>query len=100
MTILVITEASMTSWGATAAKARFSEVMDKALQEGPQLVTRRREEVLMVSKADWDARGKIRSEAAGKKAFRSAWDALHVVLPPGPDLIIPRNKWKSRVVKF
>jgi prevent-host-death family protein len=42
--------ADMTAWGAAKAKARFSEVLDKAQTEGPQLVTRRKEEFWVVTR--------------------------------------------------
>ncbi len=42
------------TWQLQEAKNRFSEVVDEALTEGPQVVTRRGEEVVViVSMATW-----------------------------------------------
>ncbi len=44
----------MESWGLAEAKAQFSEVVMKAMTEGPQEITRNgREAVVMVSKREW-----------------------------------------------
>jgi prevent-host-death family protein len=41
----------MRTWQLRTAKSRFSEVLDLAVKEGPQLVTRRGEEVVVVLSA-------------------------------------------------
>ncbi len=42
------------SWPLQDAKNRFSEVVDEALRSGPQIITRRgAETVVVVSVADW-----------------------------------------------
>jgi prevent-host-death family protein len=44
-------------WRAAEARARFSELIDRALVEGPQTVTRNgRETVVVVSAAEWERR--------------------------------------------
>jgi antitoxin Phd len=44
----------MTDWPVQDAKARFSELLDTALREGPQVVTRRgKEEAVLVPIAMW-----------------------------------------------
>lgn len=44
----------MPAWQLQEAKSRFSELVDRALQEGPQMVTRRgREAVVIVSASDY-----------------------------------------------
>jgi len=40
----------MGTWGVAKAKAHFSAVLDKAESEGPQLVTRRKKEFLVMTK--------------------------------------------------
>lgn len=46
---------SMSEWTVASAKARFSEVIDRALNEGPQSITRRgRNAVIVVSAEEWD----------------------------------------------
>ena len=45
--------ASSSEWGATEAKARFSEVMERALSVGPQRVTRHgRRAVIVIAEDD------------------------------------------------
>ena len=46
----------MATWALHDAKARFSELVDRALTEGPQEVTRHgRDAVVVVAKAEFDA---------------------------------------------
>jgi prevent-host-death family protein len=40
----------MGTWGVAEAKAHFSAVLDKAETEGPQMVTRRKREFLVMTK--------------------------------------------------
>jgi prevent-host-death family protein len=44
------------TWQLQEAKSRFSEVVDRALQDGPQIVTRRGVEVVVVLSYDEFAR--------------------------------------------
>jgi prevent-host-death family protein len=45
------------SWPVAEAKARLSEVIERALTDGPQTITRHgRDTVVVVSKNEWDAR--------------------------------------------
>jgi prevent-host-death family protein len=47
----------MPSWKVAEAKARFSELIDKALQEGAQEITRHgKRTVVVVSAKEWDRR--------------------------------------------
>jgi len=47
------------TWTVAEAKAKFSEVVQKAEKEGPQRITRRGEEaVVIVSKKDWEKKTK------------------------------------------
>lgn len=41
------------NWQLADAKNRFSEVVRRALNEGPQRITRRREAVIVLSEADY-----------------------------------------------
>jgi len=46
-------------WGVAAAKARFSEMIDRALLDGPQTITRKGQEVVVVvSAAEWKRKTK------------------------------------------
>lgn len=79
----------MKAWPVQDAKARFSEMLETCLTEGPQLVTRRGEETaVLVSRTEWDALQK-------KEAF-SIKDWLMTDFARG-DLNIPeRGSWNSR----
>jgi prevent-host-death family protein len=47
----------MDSWSVAAAKSKFSEVIDRALSEGPQTITRNgRRAVVVVSADEWERR--------------------------------------------
>jgi prevent-host-death family protein len=49
----------MSEWTVASAKARLSEVIDRALSEGPQSITRRgRDTVVVVSAEEWDRKTK------------------------------------------
>lgn len=50
-----MTSASKTSWSVASAKARFSELIDKAKSEGPQTVTRNgKPAAVLVSVEEWE----------------------------------------------
>ena len=47
------------TWGVAEAKAKFSELMEKAQTDGPQYVTKNgRQAVVIVSADDWGAKQK------------------------------------------
>jgi prevent-host-death family protein len=49
----------MPTWTVAAAKAKLSEVIDRALADGPQTITRRgRETVVVVSADEWQRKAK------------------------------------------
>lgn len=49
----------MTDWTVANAKAHLSEVMNRALSEGPQVITRNgRRAVVMVSADEWEKKTK------------------------------------------
>ncbi|MEO7029565.1 MAG: type II toxin-antitoxin system prevent-host-death family antitoxin [Acidobacteriaceae bacterium] len=59
------------TWAATQAKAKFSEVLDKAEAEGPQLVRRRKREFYVIAREQRDVlvnSGDNGAKARGKKA--------------------------------
>ncbi len=88
----------MASWRVAEAKAKLSEVLDKADTEGPQLVKRRKQESYVLTREQLMERSKTPAE--GEKPFVSAWDALR---PSADDLVdydFPRLKWTSPKVKF
>ena len=82
----------MGSWGVAEAKANFSEVIVKAMTEGPQEITKGgKEAVVLVSKKEWDARTKPKQSMA---------EFLRNSPLRGSGLKIPRRNWKARPVKF
>ncbi len=49
----------MEAWSVAAAKAKFSEVIDRALSEGPQTITRNgRSAVVVVAADEWERKTK------------------------------------------
>ena len=49
----------MSSWKVAEAKSRFSELIDKAMREGAQEITRHgRRAVVVVSAEEWDRRAR------------------------------------------
>jgi prevent-host-death family protein len=91
---MTIWRAAMT-WPVADAKARFSELLDAAIKEGPQVVSRRGiETAVVVPIAEW------------KRLKASARPTLKEILldPGGPrfeDIVPPRGKLRGRpVVRF
>jgi len=84
----------MASWQVQDAKARFSELVDTTIKKGPQVVTRRGvETVVLVPIEEWN-----RLKAAARPGLKE-W-----LLGSGPRFEIPvppRRKWRRRpVVEF
>lgn len=78
----------MSAWQLQEAKAKFSEFLDAALTEGPQIVTRRGvEAAVLVPMEDWR-----RMQLASRPNIKE-------LLLAGPqfDLVLPkRGRWKRR----
>lgn len=71
----------MHTWTVHAAKARFSELLDTCIQEGPQLVTRRgTEAVVLVSIAQWQRLNPV-AHATLKELLLSETGRVDLVLP-------------------
>lgn len=68
MTIMVITatrKAKRTSWSVADAKARFSAVIESALEEGPQTITRSgRKTVVVVAAEEWERKNRRQGNLA------------------------------------
>ncbi|MBM3546018.1 MAG: type II toxin-antitoxin system Phd/YefM family antitoxin [Alphaproteobacteria bacterium] len=79
----------MRSWPVQEAKAKFSELVETALAEGPQLVTRRGSEAVVVVPAEtWK-----RLEAGARPTLKA------LLLAPearAEDLAAPRRRHKHR----
>jgi antitoxin Phd len=81
-------------WQVQEAKAKFSEFLDKALQEGPQVVSRRGvATAVLVPIEEW--------ERLQKRARPSLKDLLLADEPRFEIDLPPRGQWKSRpVIRF
>jgi prevent-host-death family protein len=61
---VIVTEAGE-PWTVAGAKARFSEVVNRALTEGPQMVTRNgRKAVVVVAAEEWERRTRRKGSLA------------------------------------
>ena len=79
----------MKAWPVQDAKARFSEMLETCLKEGPQLVTRRGEKAaVLVSAAEWE-----RLVSPNKPTLKEL--LLTDVARFDMD-IPPRGKWRRR----
>ena len=79
----------MRSWPVQDAKARFSELLDKCLSEGPQLVTKRgTEAAVLVPVEEWR-----RMQKASRPTIK---DWLMTDFARGDIPIPPRGQWKMR----
>jgi len=78
----------MTSWSVQDAKARFSELLDACLREGPQVVTKRgAEAAVLVSVNDWR-----RPQLSARPTLK---DLLLAETPRG-DLPVPKRGQRPR----
>ncbi len=78
-------------WGLAEAKNRFSEVINKALSEGPQKIIRRDDTVFILSKKDYE---KLTGKQTGFKDF------LLNQTPKLDDLDLMRDKTQVREIKL
>ena len=80
----------METWQLQEAKSRFSELVDRALSVGPQMVTRRGHDAVVVM------------SATDYQRLNSAPSLMHVLLnaPRGPSLYTRRSAEKVRKVSL
>ena len=79
----------MRTWPVQDAKAKFSELLDATLSEGPQIVTRRGvEAAVMVPMAEWR-----RLSEQGRPSLK---DLLLAPEPRFDDLVPPRGRLHRR----
>jgi prevent-host-death family protein len=80
------------TWAVAEAKARFSEVIDRALAEGPQTITRKgRKAVIVVAAEEWQRK----TRRKGNLAEFFAASPLR-----GSDLKIQRTKDRLRAIEL
>jgi antitoxin Phd len=87
----------MKSWAVQDAKARFSELLDDCLKEGPQIVTRRGVETAVVVPIEQWRRVAPRQTALQKQMTLKEW--LLADWARGDLDIPPRGKRRSRLGK-
>jgi prevent-host-death family protein len=79
----------MRTWQVQDAKARFSELLDTSLKEGPQIVTRRGvEAAVLVPIEEW-RRLQQRSQPTLKELLLTEEPRFEALLPP-------RRSWRRR----
>jgi antitoxin Phd len=80
-------------WQLQEAKAKFSELFERAIEDGPQVVTRHNKEAVVVLSEEQFRKLADIAEKPGP-------DMLATLLncPPGPDLNIPRREGADDVL--
>ncbi len=77
------------TWQLQDAKNRFSELVNKALKEGPQIITRRSEEVVVIlSKGEYE---KLKQNQTGLLEFFRQSPLVGVELDLDRDRSYPRD---------
>ncbi|MGO4439604.1 type II toxin-antitoxin system Phd/YefM family antitoxin [Rhizobium sp. RAF56] len=72
----------MRQWPVQDAKARFSEMLDASLEEGPQLVSKRGEpKAVLVSVDEWENLQR-RAKPSAKEALLAPEPRFELVVPP------------------
>ena len=83
----------MKAWPVQDAKARFSELLETCLREGPQLVTRRGEDAaVLVPAAQWQRLAEL-----NKPTLK---ELLLTDLARTNELVPQPRKWRRRVAEF
>jgi prevent-host-death family protein len=78
------------SWQLQEAKQKFSELARRASEEGPQVVTRRGEEVVVVVPAE-EFRRMSEQKPEFKEYLMSAPEGLELIIPERPPNDFPRE---------
>ena len=78
------------SWQLQEAKQRFSELVRRTLEEGPQVVTRHGEEVVVVVPAE-EFRRMGGEKMDFKEFLMSAPEGLELIIPERPPNDFPRE---------
>ncbi|MEZ2347819.1 type II toxin-antitoxin system prevent-host-death family antitoxin [Terriglobus sp. RCC_193] len=90
----------MATWGLAEAKAKFSEVVERAERHEPQEITRNGKPVaVIVSREEWEARKAMPPIRPAKGM--SAWDAMRPSkLGRAGDFTAERDRTSARAAKF
>jgi prevent-host-death family protein len=71
-------------WQMADAKNRFSEVMNKALQEGPQRIRRRKDAVVVVAEAEYERLAGTRLDFKEYLIQGESFDGVNLTRDPSP----------------
>ncbi len=84
------------TWSLAEAKAKFSELVEKARTEGPQHVTRNgKDAVVVVSTAEWAKR----AQSAARPFVKALLDpAVRVLTPKEADRLFARDPDPGRAI--
>jgi prevent-host-death family protein len=75
----------MKSWPVQDAKARFSEMLETCLREGPQMVTRRgAEAAVLVPVEEWERLKSSGAKPTLKELLLTDWARTDSLVPPRP----------------
>ncbi len=88
----------MPNWRVAEAKAKFSEVLDRAEHEGPQVVQRKSRQFYILTREQLESHTFPRSQQP--KPFISAWDALRPSFEHRYDFEFPRATGSIRKIDF
>lgn len=90
----------MATWGLAEAKAKFSEVVERAERHEPQEITRNGKPVaVIVSREEWEARKAM--PALRPTKGKSAWDAMRPSKSNRvDDFKVERDRTPMRAAKF
>jgi prevent-host-death family protein len=93
------------TWAATQAKAKFSEVLDRAESEGPQVVRRRKHEFVLMKKEEYEALPKAARLLRNRKSrVPKEYENLAEFFRNSPllnsEIELKRVKLKPRRVEF
>ena len=88
----------MAQWRVAEAKAKFSEMLDRAEHEGPQIVRRKTREFYILTREQLESH--THTAPVEPKPFVSAWDALRPSAELCFDFDFPRAKGKARAAEF
>jgi len=83
----------MANWAVAEAKARFSAVVEQALSEGPQEITRNGKQVVTVIATEELERLRKPKQSLAEFLLNSPLRGSGLKIPK-------RNRWKARPVKF
>jgi prevent-host-death family protein len=85
----------MANWRVAEAKAKFSEMLDRAEHEGPQIVRRKTREFYILTREQLESH--TQAGPSGPKPLVSTWDALRPSFEDRYDVEFPRVAGTARV---